>query len=85
MIRDDFRHPRSSPSALCPPLSLLTSKVRLVSGNIRGVLIRLLARKVAADHRYPTQTRHFMSIKNRLLVFQDLMSELIPDLVPARM
>lgn len=43
----------------------------------------MLAWKVPTDDRYPTLTRHFMSIKNRLLILQDLMSEVISGLLPA--
>lgn len=41
-------------------------------------------RKVPANDRDATQTRHLTPLKNRLFLFQDLMSEVIPGLVPTR-
>lgn len=40
--------------------------------------------KVPADNGDTTQTRHFTPLKNRLFLFQNLMSEVISGLVPTR-
>lgn len=43
----------------------------------------MFIRKVPADDRDTTQTRHLAPVKNGLFFFQDLMSEVISGLVPA--
>lgn len=42
----------------------------------------VLHRKVPTDDRYTTQPRHSLSIEHRLVVFQDLVSEVKSGLVP---
>lgn len=42
----------------------------------------MLTRKVPTDDGDSTQPRHSLSVKNRLLVFQDLVGEVISGLVP---
>lgn len=46
------------------------------------LLRRLFIWKVPADDRDATQTRHLTTIKDGLLLFKDLMSEVISCLVP---
>lgn len=41
--------------------------------------------KVPTDDRYTPLPRHFLSIEHRLLVFQDLMSEVISGFISVQM